>query len=1154
MKRSNFVHLHTHSHYSLLDGASTVEALVEEAVRSGVPALALTDHGNLFGAIEFYQTALSRGIKPIIGFESYIAPDKRTDRQSNGPFKEHAYHLTLLAKNEQGYHNLLKLSTKAYLEGFYYKPRIDKELLAQHKDGLICLSGCLHSEIAMFLSAGKMADAMAIAQFYKDLFQDDYYLELHQHNIPEQAKVTKGQIEIHKKIGIPLVVTNDVHYLKKEDARSHDILLCISTNRTFDDPSRMRLRSDEFYFKSEAEMQNLFPDIPEACTNTLAIAERCHLSLDFKARHLPRFTPPEGHKSSDFLRELAENGLKKRYHEVTDAIKNRLNYELGIIEKMGFVDYFLVVWDFVRFAHQQNIPIGPGRGSAAGSILSYAIEITDIEPLKYGLLFERFLNPGRNELPDIDIDFSQAGRDSVINYVRQRYGQENVAQIITFGAMKARLVIRDVGRVMGIPLPEVDRIAKKIQTETLYEAINYDSELKEIYNRPDSPRIKDLFNISSRIEGLYRHASTHAAGVVIADKPLLTYVPLYVANGSVVTQYSMEWLQKIGLLKVDMLGIVTLDVIEKCIETIKQAHAKNIDIKEISLADKATYALLSRGKTRGVFQLESAGMRDLAQKMKPDCFEDIIALVALYRPGPLQSGMVDQYIKCKHKTEEISYTHPLLEPILKETNGVILYQEQVMMIANQLGGFSLIDADDLRKAMGKKLPEIMDNYEKQFIDGAKKNKLSEETAQRIFELIRFFGGYGFNKSHSTAYAFTAYRTAYLKANYPAEFLAALMTCHRGNTDKIVEYIDEAKWIGIKVLPPDINESQLDFTVTQNKIRFGLGAVKNVGDKAVKTIIESRAEQPFKNFYDFCERVDLRTVDKLVIESLVKCGAMDNLGSKRASLLAGLDQVLMISNQRQHDRRTGQLNIMSSKGQNQPSSATDQANLYPALPEASEITEEEMLKYEDEVLGFYISGHPLAKYQKVLQGLSSYTVDRLLKLSDNVEVKVGGIISGLRYGGAKGKSDKSKSDQPAYFKLRDMSGSIEAIVYPNDLKAYKPLLQNSQIVFIKGRLDRKKGEPRIMVKDVAGVEEASEKMCNCIYININETGLEKDIILPALKDVFLAHPGTCPVFIRLVTRENKHVLLKPSSDYSVSPSKKFMIDIEDLLGGGHVTFK
>ncbi|MCK4908957.1 MAG: DNA polymerase III subunit alpha, partial [Planctomycetes bacterium] len=684
MPKSNFVHLHVHSQYSLLDGANRVEDLITAAKKFQMPAVTLTDHGNLFGMIEFYKKVLKGGLKPIVGYEAYIAPADRTDRKTRGSRRETAFHSTLLIKNKKGYQNLLKLSSEAYLTGFYYKPRIDKKLLAQHYEGLVCLSGCLTSEVSRYLVAGKFDQAVETAEFYKNIFGDDYYLELQNHNIPDQLKVIRGAVEIGKKLSIPLVATNDVHYLTRADARAHDILLCISTNKTVNDPNRLRMPNDEFYFKSPEEMAQTFAEIPEALASTIQITDKCNLELPFDKRHLPRFTPPGGVTSGVYLRKLCEEGLKKRFSVINDVIQKRLDYELEVIKKMGFIDYFLIVWDFVRFARENNISVGPGRGSAAGSLLAYALGITDVDPLKYDLLFERFLNPGRNEPPDIDIDFSQEGREHVINYVRQKYGQPNVAQIITFGTMKARAAVRDVGRVMGIPLSEVDRIAKKIVPTTeekwLKRAIDMDHELKDLYqNRAD---IKDLFDIAMKLEGLTRHASTHAAGVVVADKPLDNYVPLYkTASTGTTTQFSMDILQQIGLLKVDLLGITTLSVIDKCLEFIQQTQGKKIDIRDIPLDDRATFKLLARAETKGIFQLESSGMRELLRKLKPDNFEDIIAVLALYRPGPLQSGMVDNYIAGKHDPSKIDYPHPSLEPIVAETKGVVLYQEQVMLIA-----------------------------------------------------------------------------------------------------------------------------------------------------------------------------------------------------------------------------------------------------------------------------------------------------------------------------------------------------------------------------------------------------------------------------------------------------------------------------------------
>ncbi|MFH0888637.1 MAG: DNA polymerase III subunit alpha [Planctomycetota bacterium] len=1169
--KSDFVHLHTHSHYSLLDGACTLENIINEAKHQGMSALAITDHGNLFGAIEFYQIALKHNINPIVGYEAYIAPrsrnDKKTTQLSDGKkgYTESAYHLTLLAKNEIGYHNLIKLATIAYLEGFYRKPRIDKEILSIHKEGLIVLSGCLQSEIDQLLLEEQFDSALSVATQYRDLFGNDFYLELQQHGLTEQTKVIKKLLEISRTTGIPVVATNDVHYLKKEDSKAHDILLCISTNKQVKDPTRLRFSSEEFYFKSAEEMKRLFSEIPQAIENTVTIAEKCNLYLNFNIEHLPRFTSPDNKSSLEFIKELAAKGITERYGiknvESTDLpdgkagsssslVIQRLKEELDIIEKKKLIDYFLVVWDFVRFARENNISVGPGRGSSAGSLLAYALGITDIDPLKYDLLFERFLNPGRHEPPDIDIDFSQAGRDKVINYVHEKYGRENVSQIITFGTMKARAVIRDVGRVMGIPLTEVDRIAKKLSGITsLKESIKGDPELKDIIEKRND--IKELFSISARLEGLCRHASTHAAGIVIADKPLNNYVPLYASGGINTTQYPMEALQSIGLLKVDLLGIVTLDIIDKCIELIAENRHEKVDINSIPLDNKKTYELLSRGETKGVFQLESAGMRDILQKLKPSRFEDIIAVLALYRPGPLQSGLVDNYIRCTYHPNEISYLHPALESLLKETNGIILYQEQVMRIANKLGGFPLSESDDLRKAMGKKIPEIMQKYGDKFIAGAVKNGIPKFIAEKIFEMMEYFGGYGFNKSHSTAYSMTSYRTAYLKVNYPVEFLAALLSYNTADTDKLLEYIEECRRLNIKVLPPDINKSFSDFTVAGNNIVFGLSAVKNVGSKAVGYIIEARSKGgPFTNIYDFCERVDLGHVDKLVIENLIKCGAFDFIlkqkregKANRNQLLKGSEQIIYISNKHQLDKRHGQLNIIQS-------SDKQSDYRYPPLPDVPELPEEEILQYEKESLGFYVSGHPLLKYEKILKELSSLSINQLLKLTPPVEnIKICGIISQVQNVTSKGDKQGRKI---VYFKLRDLTGVIDTVLYADELKKYHHLINDNKIICIKGRLDSRKGEPIIKVKEVASIENAYEIMPNFVAIDISLTGLD-DNIINGLKDIFLAHPGNCQVFLKLKTTENEIAVTKLSNNYSVSVSPTFREDVTELIGNDAIKF-
>lgn len=1147
--KSDFVHLHTHSHYSLLDGACTIEALVDEAKKQGMPALAITDHGNLFGAIEFYQLAVKHGLNPIIGYEAYMAPASRLDKKGTISSVEPFSHLTLLVKNDIGYHNLIKLASLAYLEGFYRKPRIDKEVLLKYKDGLIALSGCLHSEIAQLVVDKKIDQAVQAAGFYKDIFNEDFYLEIQQHNLREQAAVIKGYQEISRLTGIPLVATNDVHYLRKSDSKAHDILLCISTNRKVTDQDRMRFHSAEFYFKSAEEMKKTFAEVPQAIESTLQIAEKCRLYLDLTKVHLPRYEPPDNKTPFEFVKELSEKGIQERYHSDNADAKKRLNEELSIIEKKGLIDYFLVVWDFVRFAKENNISVGPGRGSSAGCILAYVLGITDIDPLKYDLLFERFLNPGRQEHPDIDIDFSQAGRETVINYVREKYGRANVSQIITFGTMKARAVIRDVGRVMNIPLSDVDRIAKKLGNfSSLTESLNSDKELQQLVGQ--KKEIKEMFDISVRLEGLCRHASTHAAGIAIADQSLDNYVPLYSSNGIDTTQYPMEALQAIGLLKVDFLGLVTLDIIDRCLELIARNRNIKLDINSIPMNDKKTYVMLSRGEGKGVFQLESTGMRDILQKLKPDRFEDIIAVLALYRPGPLQGGLVDNYIRCKYHPDEISYLHPSLEPLLKETNGIILYQEQVMRIANKIGGFPLSESDNLRKAMGKKIPAIMLEYREKFKIGAMKNKTPETIAEKMFEMMEYFGGYGFNKSHSTAYALTSYRTAYLKANYPVEFLAAVLTYNTADTDKLLEYLDECKRLDIEVIPPDINAGFAEFTVQDNKIIFGLSAVKNVGVKAVTYIIDARDKGgPFTNIYDFCERVDLRHVDKLVLESLIKCGAMDTLTGhaksgkvNRNQLLQGLEQVMYICNQRQLEKRQGQLNIL------QPSDG-QVSYRYPPLPEPSELSEEEMLSYEKDSLGFYISGHPMVKYQKMLRNLTSTTIKQLLERTPPADnIKVCGIVSQVE----NIISKTQKTARLVAFKLKDLTGTIPAIVYAEELKKHRGLITENKILCLKGRLDTRKGESIIKVKEVAPIDEAYSFMPNHVVIDISLTGLE-DNIINGLKDIFLAHPGNCQVFLKVQTADKIEAAIKLSSDYSVSISPRFREDVSELLNPDVIKF-
>ncbi|MDP3730809.1 MAG: DNA polymerase III subunit alpha, partial [Candidatus Omnitrophota bacterium] len=842
MNHSDFVHLHVHTQYSLLDGACQLERLFRKARELRMPACAITDHGNMFGAIEFYDMAMKTGVKPIIGCEAYIAPDSRFDKSSRG-IQDASFHILLLAKNETGYKNLIKLVSAGYLEGFYYRPRIDKELLFDHKEGLICLSACLKGEIPHLIHTNQLDRAMKAADEYKSAFgKDNFYLEIQDNGIPEQETVNQELIKMSKDLGLGLVATNDVHYMERDHARAHDLLLCIQTQTNIEDSNRMRMATDEFYFKSKQEMARTFGNtVPEALKNTLAIAEKCNLELNFKAVHLPQYKVPPGKTRESYLRELVAEGIKKRYPDDDDVVTKRVEHELKVIENFGYSSYFLIASDFVNYAKENAIPVGPGRGSAAGSVVSYSLGITDIDPLKYDLLFERFLNPERISLPDIDIDFCYERRQEVIDYVVRKYSKDNVAQIVTFGTMMAKAVIRDVGRALGMAYGDVDKIAKLVPNElniTLSHAIEQEPELKTLY-RTD-PKIAQLIDTSLVLEGLTRHASTHAAGVVISEKPLVNYCPLYKVNdGQISTGYPMTSLEKIGLLKMDLLGLRTLTVISEALKIIKRTKNIDLNISGISLEDKKTYKLLANAESVGVFQLESSGMRDLLKKLKPEKFEDIIALLALFRPGPIGSGMLDDFMKRKHGEVELKYDHPLLEPILKETYGVILYQEQAMRIASSLAGFSLAQADNLRRAMAKKTPEIMAQTRQLFIEGCLKNKIDRKTADRVFNLIEHFAGYGFNKSHSAAYALISFRTAYLKANFPVEFMTALLTSEKDNLDKIAVYINESARMGIKILPPDVNESYANFTVVGDSIRFGLAAIKNVGEGAILSIIKMR---------------------------------------------------------------------------------------------------------------------------------------------------------------------------------------------------------------------------------------------------------------------------------------------------------------------------
>jgi len=1128
-----FVHLHTHSEYSLLDGACTISQLVDQAYRLNMPALALTDHGNLFGAIEFYQKASHRGIKPIIGCEVYLAPKSRFKKKKSGR-EEIAFHLTLLCKNKKGYQNLMELVSRGFTEGFYYHPRIDKELLVKFKEGLIALSGCIKGEIAHLLLQGKKDKACEVARWFREIFGDDFYLEVQSTGVKEQEIVNPLFKELSQELSIPMVATNDVHYLNREDARAQEVLLCIQTGKTLDDTNRLRFSSSEFYFRTEEEMVNLFHFCPESVWTSGEIARKCELTLEKDKVYLPSYHPPEGYSLEEYLRHLCEEGLKKRYSSPSREVMERLEYELNIISSMGYAGYFLIVWDFINYAKQKGILIGPGRGSVTGSLIAYLLEITEIDPLRYGLIFERFLNPERKALPDIDIDIQDDRRSEIIEYVKGKYGKENVAQIITFGTMAARAAVRDVGRVLGMPYSFVDKIAKLIPpNRELRVVIEKSGEIKELIKKDE--KVKTLFEIAQRIEGLTRHASTHAAGVVIAPDRLTFYTPLYKTNkNEITTQYEMHSLEAIGLLKMDFLGLKTLNVIKGTLDLIEKRKGKKLDLKDIPLDDKNTYGLFSRGDTLGVFQVESRGMQDLLRRLKPEKFEDIIAALALYRPGPLQSGMVDDFINRKNGRSKVEYLHPKLGPILKETYGVILYQEQVMQIANELAGFSLGEADILRRAMGKKIPELMDEQKEKFIEGATKRKIDRKIAEKIFELMAHFSGYGFNKSHSAGYALISYQTAFLKANYPVEFMAALLTSEKDNTDKLIFYINECHRMGIEILPPDINQSEANFTVVGEKsIRFGLTAIKNVGESAISCIIQEREQNgKFHSLFDFCQRVDLRVVNKKVLESLIKSGAFDSLPGNRSQKLAVVDEAVEEASLLNRERQKGQLSLFGDaqkKGDNIK------------LPSVKEVSRKVRLNWEKDLLGVYLSGHPLDGYRKRVKCYCTCPVSELKKQGDGAMVKIAGVVNQV-------SSKKDRKGKPmAFVTLEDVESEVEVVIFSSVFEDCASYLKEGEIVALEGKIDASTDPPKVVVQKLFPFSRL-ENSSNNLHIMVTSQNWDEEK-LHKIKDVLAERKGKNSVYLHF--REDgkglgEEVVVK-SRSLNVDFSEETIAKIEKLVG-------
>ncbi|MGL6016241.1 MAG: DNA polymerase III subunit alpha [Selenomonadaceae bacterium] len=1128
-----FVHLHVHTEYSLLDGASRIKDLVRTAKELDMPAIAITDHGSMYGVIDFYKAAKKEGIKPIIGCEVYLAPGSRHDRfEVDGT---RYYHLILLAENEQGYKNLVKLVSLANTEGMYYKPRVDKEALRQYSEGLICLSACIAGEIPQAILRDNLSLADTLVAEYIDIFgRDNFFIEIQDHGIPEEKRANAELVRLAEKHAVGLVATNDLHYIKKTDSEFHDVLLCIQMGKTIDDESRMRFHGDMFYLKSADEMAQLFGAYEGALANTLKIAERCQVDFEFGKLHLPNFPLPAGMTDDKYLRKLCEERLGQRYPQAGQTERDRLEYELAVIRKMGYDSYFLIVWDFINHARSQKIAVGPGRGSAAGSIVAYLLGITDIDPLEYKLLFERFLNPERVTMPDIDIDFCYMRREEVIEYVKRLYGDDHVAQIITFGTMAAKGAIRDVGRVLNMSYSEVDQVAKLIPAElgiTIDKAMKQVSELQALYN--ESPAVKRLLDFARDVEGLPRHSSTHAAGVVIARDPLTDYVPVQVSEGTLVTQYDKDHVEELGLLKMDFLGLRTLTVISDALTYIKESRGIDVDLEKIPLVDEKTSAMLCAGHTGAVFQMESAGMTTLVKDLRPEGFADLIPLVALYRPGPLGSGMVTDFINGRHGKKEVTYMHPLLEPILKETFGVILYQEQVMQIVQVLAGFSLGQADLLRRAMGKKKHSILMAQKESFLKGTAANGIEDSLANTIFDLLTHFADYGFNKSHSAAYALVAYQTAYLKAHYPQEFMAAMLSSIMDTNDKVGLYIEQCRHMGIKILPPDINASKASFSVDGEAIRFGLAAVKNVGEAALNNLVQVRENDgPFTSLIDFCSRVDMRTVNKRVMESLIKGGAFDSLGGRRAQLLAILDQALDAAGARQRDAASGQLGLFDEAAMEKAEDIQ--------LPDIPELPKREILQLEKEITGFYITGHPLDEYREILENF--VTIPELLegKAKEGQMVKIGGLISGAK------RITTKKGDTMCFLDVEDFTNSIEVVVFPRVFYQHVNLLAPDVPVVIQGRFNETDTGSKVIADTICLLGEYQPE------IRLRISGeKESEETFQALHEIFAAHHGTAMVYLQLV---EKRKLIKTQPKFWLDPSPAAVEKLEALLGKGAVQFQ
>jgi len=1154
MKPEDFVHLHVHSHFSTLDGSITVKRLLDKARDLGMKSLALTDHGTLSGILEFYQQARNNdpGIRPILGMEAYFAEGSRLEKQvDNRPSR--IYHITLLARDLTGYHNLVKLSSAGYVDGFYRKPRIDLELLGSHGQGLIALSGCLSGVLPRNLLYDERDRADRFAESCREILgRDNFYVEVMKNGLREQEKVNPQLIDLARRLEIPLVATNDIHYLEQKDALVQEVLVCIQRGQTLRDEKRQRMDSDQFYFRSGQEMIELFAELPEAVENTAEIAARCDVELSFGDYHIPVFEPDDGSSPDEFLQRLCFDGAEGRYGTVNDAVRERMDKELSVIREMGFSSYFLIVWDFIRFAKEHAIPVGPGRGSAAGSVVAYSLGITELDPLEYDLLFERFLNSSRVSMPDIDIDFCIKGREKVVNYVRQKYGSENVCQIITFGTLAAKAALRDAGRVLDIDLPTVDRVAKSMPTQrpqddkrSLIEIV-MDTE-PTIHDLVESdPRVKEWFDTSLKIEGLNRHPSTHAAGVVITDKPLTEYVPLCRVKDDLNTQFQMNELEGIGLLKMDFLGLKNLTVIDKALDLIRQNRGETLDLDNLPLNDQKTYELLQSGKAKGIFQLESSeGMSNLLVRLKPDCFEDIIALLALYRPGPLGSGMVDLYVERKHGRQEVEMLHESLSEILKETYGVIVYQEQVMRIGNVMAGFTLNEADKLRKVMAKKKPELMQKFRTAFIKGAIERKVPKKTAGDIFDKIEFFAGYGFNKSHSAAYALITYRTAYLKANYPLEYMAALMSCDAHNSDKISELINDCASLGIVVLGPDYNESLPDFSISGRSIRFGFNAIKGLGEKTAEAIVQARTgKQPFTDTLDMLERVDLKTMNKLSLETMIRAGAFDSTGINRASHFQAVEQLLTRAAEAQRDRISGQASLFGGAG------AAEENHSF--VHEIDEWDEMFKLGCEKEAFGFPLTSSPLKRYRPFLSRLAPKGPKELENCDEGTQLLLGGILEQHRVTTA--RRGRNVGKKMSFFKIRTLTGPVSGVLFSEAHERYGEALSEDWVYLFDGTVDRRKEEPSLIVSEVLPIDEGFKARCQALLLSLGPCGQQSAERLETIKAVCLAYPGEFDLLLHFNGEGRKGYMLKAGHAFRLNITPEVITEFEELVGAENVMFR